>query len=218
MRKFLHSVINRLGFSFERLGHGYWDKDEAFVQLYKKCIPNPPEKKAHRTHVLYQFAKRSLLLEGDVAEVGSFRGDAAQMLAEIFKGTHKKIHLYDTFDGLPGEVSHIQPEERFTDTSFEFVRKKLSGYPNVRIHKGYFPNTAVDGRFSLVHLDADLWETIQAGLTFFYPRMTTGGAIVIDDYKGKYWPKVSEVTDDFARSVGTHPLFLASGKAVIIKI
>lgn len=219
MKKIILNFLNRKGYSLQRTGHGFWDSDEEFLRLYKECVRTNPEKKAHRMYVLYQFAKLARTFDGDVAEVGVYKGDSAKLLAEVFKDTSKKVLLFDTFEGLPGEVSKLRPEATFRDTSLQDVQEYLSAYPRVEFHKGYFPDSAssLTGQFSLVHLDADLWETMEAGLEFFYPKMVKGGAVVMDDYRSKYWPKVTETIDTFAQKVHNYPLHLAGGKAVLIK-
>lgn len=219
MKKIILDFLARRGYMLQRLGHDYWASDEEFLHLYRECIRTSPEKKAHRTYVLYQFAKLARTLDGDVAEVGVYKGESAKLLAELFKDTQKSILLFDTFEGLPGETSKLRPETTFADTSVDEVKKYLDSYPRIEFHQGYFPDSAapVTNQFSLVHLDADLAETMEAGLEFFYPKMVMGGAIVMDDYRSKYWPKVTEIVDRFAQKVCNHPLYLAGSKAVLIK-
>ena len=50
-------------------------------------------------------------------------------------------------------------------------------------------------RFSLVHLDADLYSSTLAGLEFFYPRMVPGGIIIVHDYSTL--PGVAQALTDF---------------------
>jgi O-methyltransferase len=65
------------------------------------------------------------------------------------------------------------------------VERLLARYDNVHFHPGTFPGSA-DGlaaeRFSFVHLDLDLVRGTTDALTFFHPRMVTGGIMIGDDY------------------------------------
>jgi len=219
MKKIILRILRRAGYKLERLGQGYWDVDKNFLELYKKTIRTVPDKKAQRTYVLYQFAKLALTVPGDVAEVGVYKGDTAKMLAEIFKNTEKKIKLYDTFEGLPGKASPLRPQTTFADTSIEEVKEYLKDYPMVSFYKGRFPDSVQNenSTYCLVHLDADIAETIKTGLEYFYPKMTPMGIIVIDDYRSKIWPEVTAVADKFAKEHNNHILHLAGAKGVIIK-
>ncbi len=122
---------------------------------------------------------------GAFAEVGVFRGASAKAICE----TKGKIpfHLFDTFEGLPDEVSDRDGRFKkgmFTASERE-VRARLQKYPAVHIHRGIFPQTASavkDLKFSFVHLDVDLYSVTKSALEFFYPRMLPGGRILSHDY------------------------------------
>ncbi len=127
---------------------------------------------------------RTAKIEGEIAEVGVFRGASAKVICEA-KGD-RALHLFDTFEGLP------QPGEQDTEfhkgqyaRSIESVSEYLKGYSNVKLYKGIFPATSGpvrDRQFSFVHLDVDLYESTTAALEFFYPRMSPGGIIISHDY------------------------------------
>lgn len=123
---------------------------------------------------------------GEFAEVGVFRGASAKLICEAKGNT--PLHLFDTFEGLPDEISD-QVDGRFKKGMFiaseKKVRERLSRYPSVNIYPGLFPETArpiEDIQFSFVHLDVDLYEVTKKALEFFYPRMLPGGRILSHDY------------------------------------
>ena len=100
----------------------------------------------------------------------------------------KSLHLFDTFEGLPGLTKH-DSKKQFNKGEYsaqlEMVKKSLKMYPRVFFYKGYFPATSgpvSDKKFSFVHLDVDIYESTLSCLTFFYPRMSRGGVIVSHDY------------------------------------
>lgn len=122
---------------------------------------------------------------GAFAEVGVFRGASAKLICEA-KG-QTPLHLFDTFEGLPDEVGAM--DGRFKKGMFAAseseVKKRLSVYEEVKIHKGFFPETAEaikNLKFSFVHLDVDLYSVTRSALEFFYPRMLPGGRILSHDY------------------------------------
>lgn len=123
-------------------------------------------------------------LGGEMAELGVAFGASARLICDFAPG--RTLHLFDTFEGLPapGEADGSRFVEGAFRSRLEEVREYLDG-KRIRLHKGTFPETGeavADHRFSLVHLDADLYESTLAGLEFFYPRMCPGGVLICHDY------------------------------------
>jgi O-methyltransferase len=112
----------------------------------------------------------------------------------------RTVHLFDTFTGIPWDgydvgIDGHRPGE-FAAPMGE-VREYLSDRPNVAYHPGLFPGTAVDGVFALVHLDADLYASTLAGLSWFWPRLSVGGAIVLDDWHWQFCAGVDKAVAEF---------------------
>ena len=135
-------------------------------------------------YMLRSAVLRTEKIQGDIAEVGVFRGASAKVICEA-KGD-RALHLFDTFEGLPlpGAQDAAFHKGQYA-RSIESVSEYLKGYPNVRLYKGIFPVTSgpvQERSFSFVHLDVDLYESTTAALEFFYPRMRPGGVIISHDY------------------------------------
>jgi len=128
-------------------------------------------------------------IEGDIAEVGVFRGGGAKIICE-YNRKEKNLHLFDRFEeGLPSPTKDDETVLRKGDcaASMEGVKKYLSKYKNVGIYKGTFPHTSdpiINKKFSLVNIDVDLYEGTKDCIKFFYPRMSKGGIMVFHDYNG----------------------------------
>jgi len=155
-------------------------------------------------------------LPGDMAQVGVYRGASAGFIAEA---GGKRLHLFDTFAGLPRFSASDKGIDTFKDTSVEMVRDYLKGYEAL-CYKGVFPATSSpikDKKFCFVYLDVDLYQSTKDGLEFFYPRMSPGGAIVIDDLDDKGWQGVRKAVDEFDSAHGTVCMKLVGGQGVIIK-
>ena len=141
-----------------------------------------------RLKMIYDIAVNLTELDGDIAEIGVYKGGSAKMLAKIF--ANKKILLFDTFNGISPEMVGPRDDEsfagRFSDTSLEQVQKFLKDFSNIEYHQGIFPNTLgdvePDSKFALVHVDCDLHNATKACCEFFYPRLVENGFIFFDDY------------------------------------
>jgi len=89
----------------------------------------------------------------------------------------------------------------------------------VFFHVGYFPDSvpeSVKGQsFAFVHLDADLFEPTMAGLSFFYPRLSIGGLIVVHDFNA--WAGARKAVDEFCADKISIPMPDKNGSVVILK-
>lgn len=152
--------------------------------------------------VLVQQVMSVAHIEGDIAELGVFMGGSAWGLAHL---TFKKLlHLFDTFEGMPAEkVSacdrHLAGE--FAGADLGRIIELQKTFPNIRIWKGIFPESAVgfDSQLCFVHLDADLYQSTIDGLNLFYPKLNSGGVILLDDYDRPTCPGVKEAVRRFAK-------------------
>lgn len=139
----------------------------------------------NETFLLHSLAATQARLPGEMAEVGVYQGASARVICDA-KGD-RALHLFDTFSGLPEPAPDeraVLAREQFS-APLEDVRRLLARYPNVIFHPGEFPATAApveERRFSLVHLDVDLYASTVEGLEFFYPRLSPHGVIVVHDY------------------------------------
>jgi len=129
-------------------------------------------------YLIYTTVKKTEKLDGEVAEVGVYKGGSAKL---IRAATKKPLHLFDTFEGLPEISAKDNPEQMEKgeySASLESVKSYLKNYPNVHFYKGLFPATTEPvgvKKFSFVHLDVDLYKSTLDCLKFFYPRMSRGG-------------------------------------------
>ena len=152
--------------------------------------------------VIDQIVKEKI--EGDIAEVGVYKGNTASLLAELARRMGCTAYLFDTFQGfsekdITGVDAHVDGHA-FSDTSLAAVRA-LVGDQNVRFLPGYFPETTAgmpgDAVFSLVHIDCDLYAPFHAALHYFYPRLIPSGFLVMHDYSSLYWDGAEKAADEF---------------------
>ena len=161
----------------------YEKYDSKFYEILEKtrnrCYLDSEEK-----YTIYSALKSIEYLDGDIAEVGVYKGGSAKILCEM-KG-NKQVFLFDTFEGLPKTRSDENVQEGWlNNTTLESVKEYLSEYDNVFYFKGIFPKTAEkisDKKFSFVHLDTDTYQSTLDSLHFFWPKLTNGGRIISHDY------------------------------------
>ncbi len=167
-------------------------------------------------------------IPGDLAELGVYQGDTAWKLNALFPD--RALYLFDTFEGfdtrdVQTEAAHacsFVREGEFSDTSMELVLSRFPHPERAIIRKGYFPDTArgmPETSYALVSLDADLYAPLLAGLSYFYPRLSPGGMILLHDYNNTRFGGAKKAVEDFEAAHG--PLLLVPlsdlhGSAVIL--
>ena len=147
----------------------------------------------------------------------------------------REIFLFDTFEGMtpPSDADTSEFEEPATsrwerDTAegkrpwewafgshvfgYEQVRELLlgTGYPEHRLHfvKGPVEETipgAAPDAIALLRLDTDWYESTRHELVHLYPRLATGGVLIIDDYG--HWQGARRAVDEYFASEAPRPLF-----------
>ena len=147
---------------------------------------------------LLQCIKETEHLEGDIIELGSYKGGNVIMIAKFLKqiGSKKKVHACDTFSGIPEEDSNVKDIADmgyFSDTNLDAVKKKLKKYDvfNVKLVIGDFRNTLPNldkEKFSLVFIDCNIFSSAKLAINFSYPRLVKDGVLFSHCYgapKGK---------------------------------
>lgn len=133
---------------------------------------------------------------GDVAEIGCSAGGtaclAAQVVQKFSKG--KRYICFDTFSGFVEEQAKTDmalgtPKaalQTYAQNSKELVRKILDihGRHEVELVEGDIAKvdeSMLSEKYSVVLLDVDLSEPTYEALKKFYPRLSPGGVILVDD-------------------------------------
>ncbi len=181
-----------------------------------------------RAHVLCWAADRGSRLEGDFVECGVDRGGFALTVTDYvgLKDLPKRFYLLDTFAGL--SEKHLTDEERSHglragtyDDCYEHVKKVFAGYPNITIIRGTVPETLSQvptQKVAYLSIDMNSREPEIAAAEYFWPKLVTGAAMVLDDFG--FTPRhivQKRAFDEFAAQKGVPLLTLPTGQGLIIK-
>jgi hypothetical protein len=124
---------------------------------------------------------------GDFVECGVWRGGAS-IFARACLNPSRKVWLYDSFDGLP--YDEREPEYssmQFLKVSKQEVQRNFDRFElnhNVEFVPGYFCDTLKHhtSPISILRADGDMYSSTMDILNALYDKVSSGGAIIIDDY------------------------------------
>jgi O-methyltransferase len=205
--------------------HGYGDF-RSFLEVSKPFSVIPPD----RLYVLYIIASQAINLDGHLYECGVYKGGSAMLLAKLLAERKKhpktKLHLFDTFEGMPEtdpqKDKHIGGD--FADTSIDMVRLRVTSLISddsiVEFHKGPIPDTFINcesHRISFAHIDVDIYKSVMDCCNFIYPRLQNGGFMVFDDYGSPMCPGARKAVDEFFKDKWEVPLVLSMGHAIVFR-
>ncbi|OWW00111.1 methyltransferase [Rhizobium sp. R72] len=153
-------------------------------------------------------------IDGDLVEVGCNEGQSSVLISKVMKSFHssKRLHVYDSFEGLPAARSEDGGAYRKGDlaTSRDVLIDNFAihGLELPVIHTGWFEDTLPHGLpdcICFAYLDGDLYGSILVSLEYVYPRLSKGAVCLIDDYCDpavdpdgwNYLPGVKKACDEF---------------------
>lgn len=174
-------------------------------------------------------------IEGDFVECGVWRGGnsiAAKLTFENY-GSDKKVWLFDTFAGMtaPTEFDSTPFSDRSTEDRFEETRKgdhndwcfasledvranfEKSGADlrGVKMVPGDVMKTLANkrnlpDRMSVLRLDTDFYDSTKVEMEVLYPRLSTGGSLLIDDFG--HWDGARRAVEEYFDGLpsGSRPL------------
>lgn len=149
---------------------------------------------------------------GDVVEFGCYAGTTSlfirRLLDERGESAKRTFHVYDSFEGLPQKGSK-DASPAGTDfaagklmvSKKEFLHQfRAANLQPPVVHKGWFSQLGsadVPQTIAFALLDGDFYDSITDSLRLVWPRLATGGTILIDDYDHEALPGAKRAVQDF---------------------
>ncbi|MCA9346744.1 class I SAM-dependent methyltransferase [Candidatus Saccharibacteria bacterium] len=149
-------------------------------------------------------------VDGDVVEMGCYEGGSAVAMQEVLAkfGYPKGLWLYDSFEGLPEKTNE---DESSAGESFKSGELKAS---KARLERNFFKRDLqipeikkawffeldpedLPEKIALAFLDGDYYESIMDSLKLVWPKMSSGGVILVDDFDNVALPGVKRAVEEF---------------------
>ncbi|MBF0571494.1 MAG: class I SAM-dependent methyltransferase [Candidatus Omnitrophica bacterium] len=139
-------------------------------------------------------------IKGDFIETGVWRGGACIFMRAVLAAyaiEDRKIFVADSFEGLPKPDADKYPADKsdknyintYLAVSKEDVENNFRKYGlldnQVVFLKGWFKDTLPQApieKLSILRLDGDMYGSTMESLENLYPKLSSGGFCIIDDY------------------------------------
>jgi hypothetical protein len=180
-----------------------------------------------RAYIVCWAAARGADLAGDFVECGVNRGGYALSVIRYvdFEKLPKTFFLLDTYEGLVERL--ISPEERARgvrvgeyEPCYDAVKRTFEPYTNVEIIRGAVPDTlplVTAEKIAFLSLDMNTRDPEIAAAEHFWDRLSSGAAIVLDDFGWRKHREQKVAFDEFARRRNVEVLALPTGQGLILK-
>ena len=163
------------------------------------------------TEKILNLAKDALVLPGDFVELGCYKGDTSLILAEVLKGSEKKLWIYDSFEGLPEKSVFDESVlgENFRGGELYVTKREVmerflrAGLPVPVIKKAWFSDLTSEDlpeQIAFAFLDGDFYESIRDSLKLVELKMACGGVLIVHDYTNPALPGVKRAVDEWGVS------------------
>jgi hypothetical protein len=188
-----------------------------------------------RMHVQLWAAACASQLDGDFIECGVNYGFSSSVVMEFLDWDRlgKTFYLLDTFAGLDprfitagerraGALKRNEQHLRnhFYVSSVDRVRANFAQWRNQRIIVGAIPETLeqVDARaVAHLHIDMNCAPPEVAALRFFWPRLSPGALVLLDDYAYRGFEEQRLAMNALACELGVPICALPTGQGLLIK-
>ena len=148
------------------------------------------------------MAMHEIEFRGDWLQFGVFKGHTARIM-ESFILSDQKLHLFDSFDGLPEDWSNTG----FGKGAFGMNSTEIPRFDPLRtvVHKGLFCDTVpafassyTNSKLPFIHLDADLYSSTMDVLRGLNRFIVPGTLLLFDEF---FLPNEKGLSDDECRAL-----------------
>jgi hypothetical protein len=224
VNKLVRTVARVCGFDGreEKRDFGVVEATRADLEIIKSVFPFTMTSK-ERIWALINAVGYTLRanLPGDYVECGVWRGGSSMAMALklLQQGmTNRPIWLYDTFCGMTAPVEwdkearsgrsaheiYLKDEVRCVARLDEVKQNLIStGYPSGSLNfvQGDIQVTlthTIPENIALLRLDTDWYESTKLEMEVLFPRLSSGGVCIVDDYG--HWEGARKAVEEYLTS------------------
>lgn len=188
-----------------------------------------------RVHTGLWAASAAARIGGDFVECGVNRGALSSSIMEFlgWNDLDRTFWLLDTFGGIDerfvtdeehGRAKMAESERKLDNGVYTAdlagVEANFAEWARVRFVVGAIPDSlaeAVPERVAFIHIDMNCAPPEVAALRHFWPRLSPGGVVLLDDYAYRGFEPQKHAMDAAAAEFGVTVLSLPTGQGLIVK-
>ena len=178
-------------------------------------------------------------VDGDLIDTGVWRGGSVIFMRAVLETLNddRNVWVADSFEGLPIPDKDKYPLEhdahnnfisRFYDRFEASIEEVQQNFKNLDLFddrvkwlKGWFKDTLPNApikKLAILRLDGDYYESTIIALESLYPKLSTGGYVIVDDYGEDSWTYCRQAVDEYRAANGINePLIKVDSKCYLWK-
>lgn len=181
-----------------------------------------------RVAVCCWAAQHGTRLPGDFVECGVNTGILSLAVCKYvgFNDLDKSFYLFDTFAGIPvAQMSDDEKSDRLISNTkypdcYELARSNFEPLSRAHLVRGTVPeslSTVKIDRVAYLSIDMNIAYPERKAIEYFWPKLSAGAMVVLDDYGWTRYEAQKQTMDEFAMSVGVKILTLPTGQGLLVK-
>ncbi len=225
----LNRFARLFGYSITKINNQKFRKDFGveIIELIKTGFPYTMTS-SERIGALSDAVKYIIQnnIEGDFVECGVWKGGSTLAMALTLEKSgivNRKLFLYDTFEGMTDPTAAdkdlnnssakdlLQTNSKETSAVWAYsgldeVKRTMSlckyDTNNFIYVKGKVEETLLSSnhqKIALMRLNTDWYESTKIELEVLFPKLVSGGVLIIDDYR--YWQGARKVVDEYMEKI-----------------
>jgi hypothetical protein len=215
-----------------------FQRDPDFIRAYErglKAAQSIDPNHHWRVHTALWAAGLGLNTEGDFVECGVNAGfmSSAIMEAYAWNRTGRQFFLVDSFAGPPmsqfteDEVENglqAQAQNAIDRGAYvhdlQRIRSNFAEWNQAKLVVGIVPDILHEIHSNVIaflHLDMNAANPERAALEYFWPRLSNGAVVLLDDYAYMGYEAQKKAIDSLGEKLGFRTLSLPTGQGLIIK-
>ena len=196
--------------------------DRSFSLAYLSSVEsvNSDYRIPWRVHQLLWALQSTSQVDGVIVELGTGKGFMMKSAAVYMdeKNINKTIHLFDVFK-KPSVTGLGNPKlSGVYSSSLDATMQIFDCHPNCVFHEGDVRVTTklFDSRISLLHVDLNEPEIELEMLNHFYPLMSHGSIILLDDFANRGFEQSFRLHTGFFEAKGLSILSTPAGQGIVL--
>lgn len=170
-----------------------------------------------RVHICTWAASQVESVHGDFIDCGVWYGALPKTICEYIDidSANRKYFMVDSW----GSDISVQNNAKYSEDIYKLVQQRFSNYKSVELIRGVVPEALIQvstTKIAFLALDMNGSVAELQALEYFYPMLSVGAIVYLDDY-GWNFPELRTAVNAFLSNKPEDLLVFPSGNAIFIK-